>query len=157
MRHAIQSQSNQSILLVYMYCMTCVRVMTHQQIRATATRMNAYTGHNNRHCSHHECQQQIESNRHTITACPRYTEARQAFEAETGIRVSHTNYIDIMAIDYHKLGVDSKILATALCKFLARIARTHTKMNKIASVAFPLGSNQRRLIIQTHRSERPPD
>ena len=62
-----------------------------------------------------------------------------------------------MAIDYRKLGVDSKVLATALCKFLAQIARTHTKMNKIASVAFPLGSNQRRLIIQTNRFERSPD
>ena len=65
--------------------------------------------------------------------------------------------VDIMAINYRKLDVDSKLLATALCKFLAQIARVHTKTNKIASVAHPLGSNQRRLIIQTHRSERPPD
>ena len=40
---------------------------------------------------------------------------------------------------------------------LAQIVRIHTKENKIASVAHSLGSNQRRLIIQTHRSERAPD
>ena len=131
--------------------------MTHQQIRATATRMNAYTGYNSRHCSHHECRQQIESNRHAITTCSRYAEARQTFETKTGIRINNTNYVDIMAIDYHKLGVDSKTLATALCELLAQIARIHTKENKIASVAHSLGSNQRRLIIQTHRSERAPD
>ena len=96
-------------------------------------------------------------NKHTIVSCPRYTEARQEFEAKTGIRVCAANYVDIMAINYRKLNVDSKLLATALCKLLARIARIHTKTNKIASVAHPLGSNQRRLIIQTHRSERPPD
>ena len=37
-----------------------------------------------------------------------------------------------MAIDYRKLGIDSKTLATALCELLAQIARTHTRMNKIA-------------------------
>ena len=119
--------------------------------------MNAYTGHNNRHCSHHECLQRIESNKHTITTCPRYAEARQIFETKTGVRISNTNYVDIMAIDYRKLGVDSKTLATALCELLAQIVRIHTKENKIASVAHSLGSNQRRLIIQTNRFERPPD
>ena len=103
------------------------------------------------------CHRQTESNRHTVVACPRYTEARQAFEAQTGIRLCNANYIDVMAINYRKLGVDSKILATALCRFLAQIARLHTKTNKRASVAHPLGRNQRRLIIQAHRLERPPD
>ena len=92
-----------------------------------------------------------------MVTCPRYTEARQQFEAKTGIRICEANYIDIMALNYRKLGLDSKVLATALCRLLAQIARTHTKMNKIASVAHPLGSNQRRLIIQTNRFERPPD
>ena len=131
--------------------------MTHQQIRATATRMNAYTGYNNRYCSYRNCHHKIESNKHAVVSCPRYIEARQEFEAKTGIRVCEANYVDIMAINYRKLDVDSKVLATALCKFLAQIARVHTKMNKIASVAHPLGSNQRRLIIQTNRFERPPD
>ena len=131
--------------------------MTHQQIRATATRMNAYTGYNSRYCSYRSCHHKIESNKHTVVSCPRYTEARQEFEAKTGIRICEANYVDIMAINYHKLGVDGKVLATALCKLLAQIARVHTKMNKIASVAHPLGGNQRRLIIQTHRSERHPD
>ena len=131
--------------------------MTHQQIRATATRMNAYTGYNNRYCSYRSCHHKIESNKHTVVTCPRYTEARQQFEAKTGIRICEANYIDIMALNYRKLGLDSKVLATALCKLLAQIARTHTKTNKIASVAHSLGSNQRRLIIQTHRSERAPD
>ena len=71
------------------------------------------------------------------------------FEAKTGIRICEANYVDIMATNYRKLGVDSKVLATALCKLLAQIARVHTKMNKIASVAHSLGSNQTRLTIQT--------
>ena len=81
------------------------------------------------------------------------------FEAKTCIRICGANFVDTMAINYRKLGVDSKVLATALCKLLAQITQRHTKMNKIASVAHPLGSNQRRLIIQTHRhrSERHPD
>ena len=132
-----------------MLCGNRLGQMTHQQVRATATRMNAYTGYNNRRCSHHECRQQIESNRHAITTCSRYAEARQTFKTKTGIRISNTNYVEIMAIDYHKLGVGSKTLATALCELLAQIARIHTKENKIASVAHSLGSNQRRLIIHT--------
>ena len=103
------------------------------------------------------CHHKIESNKHTVVTCPRYTDARQQFAAKTGIRICEANYIDIMALNYRKLGLDSKVLATALCKLLAQIARTHTKMNKIASVAHSLGSNQRRLIFQTNRFERPPD
>ena len=66
-----------------------------------------------------------------------------------GIRICEANYVDIMAINYRKLDVDSKLLATALCKFLAQIARVHTKTNKIASVAHSLGGNQGRSIIPT--------
>ena len=152
--HAPQRTHRTSTLQQKIQCGDRLGQMTHQQIRATATRMNAYTGHNHRYCSHHNCYQTVESNKHTVVTCPRYTEARQEFEAKTGIRICEANYVDIMAINYRKLNVDSKLLATALCK---RIARVHTKTNKIASVAHPLGSNQRRLIIQTHRSERHPD
>ena len=154
---AIKRAHGTTMLPHKVLCGSRLGQMAHQQIRATATRMNAYTGYNSRRCSHHECRQQIESNRHAITTCSRYAEARQIFETKTGVRISNTNYIDIMAIDYRKLGVDSKTLATALCELLAQIVRIHTKENKIASVAHSLGSNQRRLIIQTHRSERAPD
>ncbi len=68
-----------------------------------------------------------------MVSCPRYTEARQEFEAKTGIRIRDANYVDLMAINYRKLDIDSKLLATALCKFLAQIARVHTKTNKIAT------------------------
>ena len=66
-------------------------------------------------------------------------------------------YTDIMALDHRKLNVDGTVLATALCRLLATVAKAHAKTNQIASVAHSLERNQRRSIIQTGRSERPPD
>ena len=64
-----------------------------------------------------------------------------------------------MALDAKKLGVASDVLAKALCCMLARIVTDHGCGYKFASVAAPLedGSNQRRPIIQTSRSEQAPD
>ena len=52
-----------------------------------------------------------------------------------------------MALDHKKLQVQAATLAKALCEFLARVAQEHTQKNKTeqnASVAVPLGGNQRR-------------
>ena len=44
-------------------------------------------------------------------------------------------YTDIMALDHRKLNVDGTVLATALCRLLATVAKAHAKTNHIASVA----------------------
>ena len=66
-----------------------------------------------------------------------------------------------MALDHKKLQVQATTLAKALCEFLARVAQEHTQKNKTeqsASVAVPLGGNQRRWIIPANvQSEQPPD
>ena len=66
-----------------------------------------------------------------------------------------------MALDHKKLQVQAATLAKALCEFLARVAQEHTQKNKTeqsASVAVPLGGNQRRSIIPANaQSEQPPD
>ena len=96
---------------------------------------------------------------HVIAQCPRYTAARENFARTTGITLCEATYTDIMAINYKKLQVDKTILAKALCALLAQIARVHTKYNKreFASVAIPLGCNQRRSIISPLAAERAPD
>ena len=65
--------------------------------------------------------------------------------------------VDIMALNATVLGVPLNTLATALCRFLAHIAKVHKRENHIASVAIPLGCNQRRSIIRTNQSEQEPD
>ncbi len=60
-----------------------------------------------------------------------------------------------------RLEVAAGTLAKALCTLLAHIAKAHTRHNRtdnlIASVATPLGCNQRRSIIPATQSERAPD
>ena len=121
--------------------------------------MNAYTGKYERMCTYRECRrrQRIESNRHAVATCPRYAAARHAFHVTTGVRMCDDTYTDIMALDHRKLKVDGSVLATALCRLLATIAKAHAKTNHIASVAHSLERSQRRSIIQTGRSERRPD
>ena len=136
--------------------------MIHQQVRACATRFNAYTSHQGK-CTHCRCHEEIETNAHVIAQCPRYAEARQTFNRKTGLTLSGDTYTSIMALDYKKLQVEATTLAKALCEFLAHVARKHTQYNKIdriASVAHSLGGNQGRSIIPAHvgtlPSERPP-
>ena len=69
-----------------------------------------------------------------------------------------------MALEHKKLQVEMTILAKALCELLAHVARKHAQHNKtdrIASVANPLGGNQRRSIIPADvgilQPERAPD
>ena len=131
--------------------------MVHQQIRASATRFNAYTGRYNRECTHAQCQQKRETNKHAVVQCQRYATMRRQFQLETGIVVTEANYVDIMALNATVLGVPLNTLATALCRFLAHIAKVHKRENHIASVAVPLGCNQRRSIIRTNQSEQEPD
>ena len=137
--------------------------MMHQQIRAAATRLNACTGKHQQMCTNTRCTRTKETNKHAVVECHRYANARQRFNQETGIRITSENYIDIMALDAKKLGVAVDVLAKALCKLLAYIATTHSRVRNFASVAFPLdgGSNKRRSIIQAHeelrRLEREPD
>ena len=63
-----------------------------------------------------------------------------------------------MALNFKKLGVAVGVLAKALCTLLAHIAKAHTRHNRtdnlIASVATPLGCNQRLSIISAAQSER---
>ena len=95
---------------------------------------------------------------HVIAQCPRYTAARENFSRTTGITLCEATYTDVMAINYKKLQVDKTVLAKALCALLAQIAREHTKHNKrvFASVAIPLGCNQRRSIISPLAAEQAP-
>ena len=73
---AIKRTHGAPTLPVKVLCGDRLGQITHQQIHATATRMNAYTGYNNRYCSYRNCHHKIESNKHTVVSCPRYTEAR---------------------------------------------------------------------------------
>ena len=125
--------------------------MIHQQVRACATRFNAYTSHRGK-CTHCGCRDKIETNEHVIAHCPRYAEARAAFNRKTGITLSGETYASVMALDYKRLQVEATTLAKALCAFLAHVARKHAQHNKkdrIASVAHSLGGNQGRSIIPT--------
>ena len=132
--------------------------IVHQQIRASATYLNAYTTRNNRMCTHAQCVHKKETNKHAVVECGRYEAARQQFALETGITIATNNYIDVMALNAKKLNVAPKILATALCRLLAHIMKKHMKENKNnASVAIPLERNQRRSIIRINQSEQAPD
>ena len=132
--------------------------VVHQQVRACATRFNAYTAHNGR-CSHAACHEQVETNMHVIAQCPRYATARANFTRKTGVTLCDATYIDVMAINYRKLQVDKTVLAKALCTLLAQVARKHASHNKkeTASVAHSLDGNQRRSIISPRMAERAPD
>ena len=70
-------------------------------------------------------------------------------------------YVDVMALNFKKLGLAAGTLAKALCTLLAHIAKAHARHNRadnlIASVATPLGCNQRRSIIPATQPERAPD
>ena len=129
----------------------------HQQIRAAATRLNAYTGRHNRECTHAQCPNKKETNRHAVVECNRYTAARQQFTLETGVNITPENYVDIMALNAKKLDVQPETLAKALCRLLAHITKKHQRENNNVSVATTLESNQRRSIIRTTPSEQPPD
>ena len=135
--------------------------LTHQQIRAAATRFNAYTGRYGRNCTHTQCAGRRETSRHAVVDCKRYAAVRQQFALETGIQISVANYIDIMALNATKLAVQPEVLSKALCRLLAHITKKHHRENNV-SVATTLGiSNQRRSIIQAHaelcRLEQEPD
>ena len=132
--------------------------LTHQQIRATATRFNAYTGRHGRNCTHAQCTGRRETSRHAVVDCKRYAAARQQFALQTGIQISAANYTDAMALNAAKLAVQPEVLSKAICRLLAHITKKHRCENNV-SVATTLGnSNQRRSIIRTvDQPERPPD
>ena len=130
----------------------------HQQIRASATYLNAYTGRHGRVCTHTRCLQKKETNKHAVVECGRYATARQQFALETGITITSANYVDVMALNAKKLNIAPDTLSTALCRLLAHIMKKHRKENNNnASVAIPLECNQRRSIIRVNRSEQAPD
>ena len=80
---------------------------------------------------------------------------------QTYRRDKATANTDIIALNFKKLNVAAATLAKALCTLLAHIAKAHARHNRtdnlIASVATPLGCNQRRSIIPATQSERAPD
>ena len=90
-----------------------------------------------------------------------YDHCDTEFQRQTGLVLCDTTYVDIMALNSKKLGVAARVLAKALCTLLAHIAKAHTCHNRtdrlIASVATPLGCNQRRSIILATQPERGPD
>ena len=132
--------------------------LAHQQIRASATHLNAHTGRHNEVCTHAACLHKKERNKHAVVECERYATARQKFTLETGITIMSTNYVDVMALNARKFGIAPNTLATALCRLLAHVMEKHRLENKNnASVAIPLECNQRRSIIRTNRSEQAPD
>ena len=132
----------------------------HQQVRACATLFNAYTSHAGK-CTHCSCHNKVESSKHAIAQCPRYADARAGFQRRTGLTFCDATYVDIMALNYKKLNAAAGTLAKVLCTLLANIAKAHMRHNRtdnsIASVANPLGCNQRRSIILATQSERAPD
>ena len=128
--------------------------LTHMQIRAVATRFNAYTGRNGRECTHCQCLNKKETSRHAVVECKRYATARQQFTLETGVTITDANYVDVIALNAKKLTVQPKVLAKAVCRLLALITKKHRRENNIASVAQSLDSNQRR---RTNQSEQEPD
>ena len=134
--------------------------LAHQQIRASATRLNAYTCRHNRMCTHAKCMHKKETNKHAVVECERYATERQQFALKTGITITAANYIDVMALNAKKLNVAPRTLATALCQLLAHIMQKHMQENNnnnTASVAVPLECNQRRSIIRITQSEQAPD
>ena len=132
--------------------------LAHQQIRASATYLNAYTSRHGRMCTHTQCLQRKETNKHAVVECGRYATARQQFALETGITITSTNYVDIMALNAKKFNIAPDTLSKAVCRLLAHIMKKHRKENNNnASVAIPLECNQRRSIIRINRSEQAPD
>ena len=134
--------------------------LAHQQIRASATCLNAYTCRHNRMCTHAKCMHKKETNKHAVVECERYATERQQFALKTGITITAANYIDVMALNAKKLNVAPRTLATALCQLLAHIMQKHMQENNnnnTASVAVPLECNQRRSIIRITQSEQAPD
>ena len=109
-------------------------------------------------CTHTQCLQRKETNKHAVVECGRYATARQQFALETGITITPANYVDVMALNAKKLNIAPDTLSSAVCRLLARIMKKHRKENNNnASVAIPLECNQRRSIIRINRSEQAPD
>ena len=154
---AVRKAHGTSILPRRVLCGNYLGQLTHQQIRAVGTRFNAYTGRHGRMCTHGQCQNKKETNMHAVAECKRYTAARQQFVLETGVVITAANYVDVMALNAKKLAIQPEVLAKALCRLLAHITKKHRRENPIASVAIPLGCNQRRSIIRTGQSEQAPD
>ena len=157
---AIRRAHGTNVLPNTVICGDHLGQMVHQQVRACATRFNAYTSHAGK-CTHCSCHDKIETSKHAIVQCPRYANARAEFRRRTGLVLCDATYVDIMALNFKKLKVAAGTLAKALCTLLAHIAKAHTRHNRtdnlIASVATPLGCNQRRSIIPATQSERAPD
>ena len=151
---------NTTVLPRSILCGNHLGQMIHQQVRACATRFNAYTSHKGR-CTHGRCRDEVETNRHVVAHCPRYADARAAFQCQAGLPLCGATYVDIMSLNHKKLKVAAEPLAKALCAFLAKVAREHARCNKTdritPSVATPLDCNQRRSIIPASRLERAPD
>ena len=94
---------------------------------------------------------------HAVVECGRYAAARQQFALETGITITTTNYIEVMALNAKKFSIAPDTLAMALCRFLAHVMKKHMKENNNnVSVAVPLECNQRRSIIRINQSEQAP-
>ena len=68
---AIKRTHGTAILPRSTMCGNHLGQMVHQQVRACATRLNAYTTHNGK-CSHAACHDLVETNKHAIAQCPRY-------------------------------------------------------------------------------------
>ena len=111
-------------------------------------------------CTHAQCMQKKETNKHAVVECERYATARQQFTLKTGVTITTANYVDVMALNAKKLNVAPSTLAKALCQLLAHIMKKHMQENSnnnTASVAVPLECNQRRSIIRITQSEQAPD
>ena len=93
---------------------------------------------------------------HAVVECKRYAAARAQFLLETGVSITAANYVDVMALNAKKLATQPEVLSKALCRLLSYITKKHRRENSIASVAIPLGCNQRRSIIRINQSEQAP-
>ena len=128
----------------------------HQQIRASATSLGAYTtkatnGQPIRgECENATCISKKETNRHIIIDCSMHDAARAQFTAETGIIITQDNYVNVMAIDGNTFNIQHTLLAKALYKMLSNIFRKrYAKTN--SSVAHSLGCNQWRFAVAEPR------
>ena len=113
----------------------------YRQVASAGTNRNEYARRGPKECRTRcdDCGCDRDTNRHWIIHCPKNAAAREKFTRDTGITITDSNYIKIMALDAASLQISPECLSTALFRFLARADRRSNA--NTASVA-PTRCNQ---------------
>ena len=113
----------------------------YRQVASAGTNRNEYARRGPKECKTRcdDCGCDRDTNRHWIIHCPKHAAAREKFTRDTGITITDSNYIKIMALDAASLQISPACLSTALFRFLARADRRSNA--NTASVA-PTRCNQ---------------